>query len=423
MHDLRTLLDNLDDARARTAARNTSFDFDRLEELAAERRNAIQRFETLRAEQKKASGGMRNLTPGSPEFIELRGNLKAMSDEIKGLEQTKKDVEDALEALVLQLPNILDARVPEGAAEEDNKEVAVVGTPTELAFPPLDHVDLGEGLGILDQEAAGRVSGARFSFLIGAGARLERALINFMLDLHTDEHGYEEMLPPFLVNADAMTGTGQLPKFEADLFKTAEGFYLIPTAEVPVTNYLRGQLLPEYNGPIKYCAYTPCFRSEAGSHGRDTRGLIRQHQFDKVELVWFVTADESEAAHEELTSHSRTVLDRLELPYRVMELCGADVGFSAQRCYDLEVWLPSQETYREISSCSNFGAFQARRAGIRYRDANGKPQFFHTLNGSGLAVGRTWLAILENFQEADGSVTIPDALRPYTGFSRITKGA
>ena len=421
MHDLRTLLDNLDAARTKTAARAVEFDFDGLEALAAKRRDAIQRFESLRAEQKKASGGMRTLQPGSDEFNELRERLKAMSDEIKGLEQTKKDTEDALMSLVAELPNLLDDRVPHGTSEDENLELARIGAPADMPFTPQDHVDLGEGLGILDQEAAGRVSGARFAFLTGKGARLERALINFMLDLHTQEHGYEEMLPPFLVNADAMTGTGQLPKFEGDLFKTAEGFYLIPTAEVPVTNFLREQLLQEYPGPLRYCAYTPCFRSEAGSHGKDTRGLIRQHQFDKVELVWFVRPDESEAAHEALTGHARAVLDRLELPYRVMELCSADVGFSAQRCYDLEVWLPSQNRYREISSCSNFGPFQARRAGIRYRDDAGKPQFFHTLNGSGLAVGRTWLAIVENFQQADGSVTIPDALRPYTGFSEITK--
>ncbi len=423
MHDIRTLLDNIDAARAKTTARNVEFDFDGLEALAKERRTALKRFETLRAEQKQASGGMKSLKPGSDEFNELRAKLKAMSDEIKVLDARRKEVEEELADCAMRLPNLLDDRVPGGVTEEDNKLVVTVGEPRTLAFKPKDHVDLGEDLGVLDLEAAGRVSGARFSFLKGKGARLERALINFMLDLHTGQHGYEEMLPPFLVNADAMTGTGQLPKFEADSFKTQEGFYLIPTAEVPVTNYLRDQLLPEYSGPIKYCAYTPCFRSEAGSHGRDTRGLIRQHQFDKVELVWFVKADESEAAHEELTGHARRVLDLLELPYRVMELCGGDVGFSAQRCYDLEVWLPSQNKYREISSCSNFGEFQARRASIRYRDENGKPQHFHTLNGSALAVGRTWLAILENFQQADGSVTIPDALRPYTGFDKITKAS
>ncbi|MFT6397309.1 MAG: seryl-tRNA synthetase [Bradymonadia bacterium] len=423
MHDLRPLLDNLDTARAKTAARNVEFDFDGLEALGKERRTALSRFETLRAEQKQASGGMKSLKPGSDEFNELRVSLKEMSDEIKVLDARRKEVEEELTDCAMRLPNLLDDRVPAGFSEENNTVVATVGMPRDLAFEPQDHIDLGEGLGVLDQEAARRVSGARFNFLLGKGARLERALINFMLDLHTEQHGYEEMLPPFLVNADAMTGTGQLPKFEEDLFKTQEGLYLIPTAEVPVTNYLREQLLPEYTGPIKYCAYTPCFRSEAGSHGRDTRGLIRQHQFDKVELVWFVKPEESEAAHEELTGHARRVLELLELPYRVMELCGGDVGFSAQRCYDLEVWLPSERKYREISSCSNFGEFQARRAGIRYRDENGKPQHFHTVNGSGLAVGRTWLAILENFQEADGSVTIPDALRPYTGFDKITKGS
>ncbi|MCB9534489.1 MAG: serine--tRNA ligase, partial [Myxococcales bacterium] len=291
-------------------------------------------------------------------------------------------------------------------------------------FEPADHVTVGERLGVLDFEAAGRVSGARFAFLRGQGARLERALINFMLDLHTREHGYEEVLPPLLVNADAMTGTGQLPKFEADLFKTQEpSLYLIPTAEVPVTNYYREQLLPELSAPIKMCAYTPCFRSEAGSHGRDTRGLIRQHQFNKVELVMFTRPEESEAAHAELTGHARRVLELLELPYRVAELCSADVGFSAARCFDLEVWLPSQGRYREISSCSNFRDFQARRAGIRFRDSEGRPTYVHTLNGSGLAVGRTLVALLENFQQADGTVTVPDALRPYFGADRLTARA
>ncbi len=421
MHDLRTLLENLDQAKILTANRHVDFDFAELERLGAERRDALTRFEALRAQQNVASGAMKGLKPGSDEFTATRNQLSEMKAEIKVLDEARKEVERTLEERLLALPNLLDERVPTGATEDDNVEVARVGTPAKPGFKVQDHVDLGEQLGVIDFEAATRVAGARFAFLRGAGAKLERALANMMLDIHTTEHGYEEMAPPYLVNADAMTGTGQLPKFEADLFKTSEpSFYMIPTAEVPLTNYYREQLLPAYDGPIKFCAYTPCFRSEAGSHGRDTRGLIRQHQFNKVELVQFVAADESEAAHHALVGHARAILDRLELPYRVLELCSADVGFSAARCYDLEVWVPSQNTYREISSCSNMRDFQARRAGIRYRDSDGKPQFFHTLNGSALALGRTLLAVLENFQQADGSVAIPDALRPYTGFDRIS---
>jgi seryl-tRNA synthetase len=421
MHDLRTLLENLPTARAKTAARSVDFDFDALEALANERREAIARFESLRAEQKLASQSMRELKPGSAEFNERRASLKEMSDTIKALDDRRKEVETELDAMVLLLPNLLDDRVPQGTSEDDNRVAATVGTPPSFNFEPADHVTIGEALGVLDFEAATRVAGSRFAFLRGAGARLERALMNFMLDLHTREHGYEEVVSPLLVNDDALRGTGQLPKFEQDVFKTTSEppLYLIPTAEVPVTNYYRDQLLAEYPGHIRMCAFTPCFRSEAGSHGRDTRGLIRQHQFNKVELVHICAPEESEAAHEELTRNARAVLDRLELPYRVMELCSADVGFSAQRCFDLEVWLPGQGKYREISSCSNCGDFQARRAGMRFRDADGKPRYFHTLNGSGLAVGRTWLAILENFQNADGSVTIPDALRPWYGADRI----
>ncbi len=420
MHDRKHVLANLDLVKAKTAARKVEFDFDAVEQLAADRRRAIGDFESLRAEQKRASESMKTLTPGSDEFIGRRGELKEMSQRAKQLEEQKKSVEAELDGVLLTLPNLIDDVVPVGDTEEDNVLLRNVGTPPNFDFDVADHVALGEKLGILDQESAGRVAGARFAFLIGAGARLERALTSFMLDLHTREHGYVEMLPPFLVNADAMIGTGQLPKFEADLFR-AGPFYLIPTAEVPVTNYYRDQLLPELTETKNYCAYTPCFRSEAGSHGKDTRGLIRQHQFDKVELVKFTRPEESDAEHELLTSHACTVLDQLELPYRVVELCSADVGFGAARCFDIEVWIPSQERYREISSCSNYRAFQARRAGIRFRDEDGRPQFMHTLNGSALAVGRTWLAILENFQQADGSVTIPDVLRPYMGVDRIAR--
>lgn len=418
MLDLKYVLDHLDELRERTANRRSAFDFDRLEALAQERREAIFQSETTRAEQKRASGDMRTLKPGSAEFDDLRARLKTMSDSVKALDDRRKEIDTEVYELMLGLPNRHSDETPVGASEDDNPVVRTWGTPTALDFEPRDHVDIGEGLGILDQEAAAKVAGARFAFLRGAGARLERALISFMLDVHTREHGYEEMSTPFLVNADAMTGTGQLPKFEADLFAT-NGFYLIPTAEVPVTNYHRDSLLPALPAPMKYCAWTPCFRSEAGSHGRDTRGLIRQHQFHKVELVLFCRPEESEALHQELVGHAASILERLELPYRVIELCTADLGFSAKRCFDLEVWLPGQQAYREISSCSNFGDFQARRAGIRFRDDEGKAQFVHTLNGSGLAVGRTMVALLENFQQADGSVVIPDALRPYTGFDRI----
>ena len=414
MLDLRHVLDNLDQVRARTAARRTDFDFDALEQLARERRESIFTYETTRAEQKRASDGMKQLKPGSDEFNALRAELRAMSDRLKELEDSRKAVEDQLQGMLMTLPNEVHELAPVGGGEDDNVLVREVGTRRAFDFTPRDHVDIGESLGILDQGAAAKVTGARFSFLRGAGARLERALINFMLDLHTREHGYEEFHTPYLVNADSLTGTGQLPKFEEDVFR-AGPYYLIPTAEVPLTNFFRDTITEDLSAPIQVCAFTPCFRSEAGSHGRDTRGLIRQHQFDKVELVRICRPEDSEQEHERLLAHACRVLDLLELPYRVMELCTGDIGFAAARCYDIEVWLPSQERYREISSCSNFRDFQARRAGIRFRDANGKVQFAHTLNGSGLAVGRTWLAILENYQQEDGSVRIPSALQPWMG--------
>jgi seryl-tRNA synthetase len=417
MHDLRYVLDNLELVKTRTASRHIDWSFESMESLAERRRKAIFEFETTRAEQKRRSDAMRELKPGTEEFNGLRGELKGMADRIKDLEETRKAIEQELESMLLTLPNIVSDETPVGTSEEDNRVVRVVGTPRPIESPR-DHVDLGESLGILDFEAAGKVAGARFAFLKGAGARLERALINFMLDLHTREHGYEEMLPPLLVNANAMLGTGQLPKFEEDLFK-AGNYYLIPTAEVPVTNYLRETILPSLDATIRYVAYTPCFRSEAGSAGRDTRGLIRQHQFNKVELVKFCRPENSQAEHEALVRDACRVLDLLELPYRVLELCSADIGFGAKRCFDIEVWVPSQQKYREISSCSNFGDFQARRAQIRYRDEAGKAGFVHTLNGSGLAVGRTLVALLENGQQSDGSITLPAALVPYMGTDRI----
>ena len=340
----------------------------------------------------------------------LTAEAKSMEGELKELEQKQNDI-------LLELPNAPHETTPEGRSAEDNALVRVWGEKPAFDFEPRAHDELGESLGILDMKRAAKIAGARFALYRGAGAHLERALINFMLDLHTNEHGYTEWLPPFMVNPEAMTGTGQLPKFEEDLFRVNDGkYYLIPTAEVPVTNIHREEILSGEDLPLRYTAYTPCFRSEAGSYGQDTRGLIRQHQFNKVELVKFSRPETSYEELESLTADAEKVLKLLGLHYRVVTLCAGDLGFSAAKTYDIEVWVPSQNTYREISSCSNFEDFQARRAGIRYRPGAGaKPEFVHTLNGSGLAVGRTLVAILENFQRADGSVAIPGALRPYMG--------
>jgi seryl-tRNA synthetase len=344
-----------------------------------------------------------------------------LGESLKAAEEMFVAVDRRLAELLLAIPNLPHDSVPDGQSEQDNVEVRRWGTPRQFAFEVKDHVALAEERGWLNNEGATKVTGARFSVLKGAGARLHRALIQFMLDMHTIEHGYEETYVPYLVNADSMRGTGQLPKFEEDLFKLQmpEGdsrqFYLIPTAEVPVTNLLRDEIVPEDRLPIRYTAHTPCFRSEAGSAGRDTRGLIRQHQFEKVEMVQFVHPEQSYAALEELTGHAEKVLQALELPYRTMALCAGDMGFSSAKTYDLEVWLPAQGKYREISSCSNFEDFQARRLQARFKGKDGKPQLLHTLNGSGLAVGRTWVAIVENGQNEDGSVSIPAALRPYLG--------
>jgi seryl-tRNA synthetase len=343
--------------------------------------------------------------------------MREVSQRIKSLDEELKEVEEALAGFLLTVPNIPSASVPVGASEGDNVVVRKWGEPAVFPFAPKPHWEIGETLGILDFERGAKLTGARFTLYKGAGARLERALINFMLDLHTGGHKYVEMLPPFMVNRESMIGTGQLPKFEDDLFKIdGLDYFLIPTAEVPVTNIHRGEILRGADLPVCYAAYTPCFRKEAGSYGKDTRGLVRQHQFNKVELVKFVRPSESYRELENLTADAEHVLQLLGLPYRVVELCTADLGFSAAKTYDLEVWLPAQNTYREISSCSNFEDFQARRASIRFReDDRAKPEFVHTLNGSGLAVGRTVVAILENFQQADGTVTIPEVLRPYMG--------
>lgn len=421
MHDLKYLRDNIDLAEARLATRGGAVDLSAFRDLDRRRRDLLGESEALKAEKNRVSA----LIGQTKDKSQVQGEIlrmKEVSARIKTLEDELKAVEEGLSLLLLTLPNLPHEECPVGASEADNREVSRWGSPRSFDFTPKPHWELGEGLGILDFERAGKITGSRFSLLSGAGARLERALINFMLDLHTGEHKYVEVLPPLMVNRESMTGTGQLPKFEDDLFHLDDpDFFLIPTAEVPVTNIHRDEILPGTDLPLAYTAYTPCFRREAGSYGKDTRGLIRQHQFNKVELVKFVRPEDSDAELATLLANAEEVLRRLQLPYRVVDLCTADLGFSAARTFDIEVWLPAQATYREISSCSNFRDFQARRAAIRFRREEGaRPELVHTLNGSGLAVGRTLVAILENYQEADGSVTIPEALRPYMGgLSRI----
>lgn len=390
--------------------------------LDAERRNALIEVEGLKAKKNEASKAIGQVKQaGGDASVEIAAVAQSKA-RIEELEEALKGIDPALREIEATIPNLPHASVPEGADEHANRLERQVGTPRAFDFEPKAHWDLGTDLGILDFERGAKLTGARFTAYFGAGAQLERALINFMLDLHTGSHGYTEILPPFIVNRETLFGTGQLPKFESDLFKLeGHDYFLIPTAEVPVTNLHRGETLEQAKLPIRYTAYTPCFRSEAGSYGKDVRGLIRQHQFNKVELVQITDAETSYEALEELTGHAETVLDRLELPYRRMCLSTGDMGFGAAKTYDLEVWLPGQQSYREISSCSNCEDFQARRAEIRYRPAGGgKTKLAHTLNGSGLAVGRTLIAILENYQQADGSVDIPAALRPYTrGLERI----
>ncbi|MEX2273061.1 MAG: serine--tRNA ligase [Vicinamibacterales bacterium] len=385
-------------------------------EADAERRAVLPEVEALKREQNASSEEVARAKREGRDASEVFAANKARGQRIKELERRVTEIDEARTRALSGIPNLPHSSVPAGKAAEDNVEVRRVGEPRAFEFEPKPHWEIGAALGILDFERAARMSGARFSVLMGAGARLARALIDFMLDLHTREHGYIEVEPPFLVNTAALTGTGNLPKFEQDLFKISGDWdlYLIPTAEVPLTNLHREEILDGRTLPISYTAYTPCFRSEAGSYGADVRGLIRQHQFDKVELVKITTAEQSFEELETLTRDAERVLELLGLPFRTMALCTGDMGFASAKTYDIEVWLPSQKTYREISSCSNTEAFQARRAGIRYRpDGTGKAVFAHTLNGSGLAVGRTWIAIVENFQQADGAVVVPEALRPY----------
>jgi len=425
MHDLRTLRKNLDSVREHLGPRGSDVPWDELRKLIQERRDLTISVEQLRHRLKNGSDEVALLKRQKQPTEEATARMKAVGDQIKGLEKNLTDIETRLTELTLQIPNIPHASVPRGSHPAENVEVRQGGDRPAFPFNPRPHWELGEALGILDFERAAKVAGTRFAVLSGPGARLERALINFMLDLHTREHGYRELLPPFLVNRAAMIGTGQLPKFEDDMFRLRdEDYFLVPTAEVPVTNLHRDEILPDDHLPIRYVSYTPCFRREAGSYGKDTRGLIRQHQFNKVELVAFTRPEESYQELESLTRAAESVLQRLRLHYRVVTLCQGDLGFASAKTYDLEVWLPAQGVFREISSCTNFEAFQARRANIRYRRRDGsesKTDFVHTLNGSGLAVGRTLAAILENFQQADGSVLIPEALRPHMGgVERIT---
>jgi seryl-tRNA synthetase len=390
----------------------------------ARRRAAITQAEQLKAQRNKASEAVAKLKKAGQDASALIEQTKAQREQIEQLEIAAADLDEQLMRLLTTIPNLPSDTVPIGASAEQNVEIRRWGAPPPFDFAPKPHWDLGEALGILDFERASTITGARFAVYWNLGARLERALANFMLDLHTRESGYTEVLPPYLVNSDSMYGTGQLPKFAADLFKVPQGerdLWLIPTAEVPVTNLYRDDTLDGARLPISLTAYTPCFRSEAGSYGKDVRGLIRQHQFQKVELVKFTRPEDSYAELEKLTSHAELVLQKLGLHYRVVALCTGDMGFASAKTYDIEVWLPGQQVFREISSCSNFEAFQARRANIRFkREGAKKSEFVHTLNGSGLAVGRTWLAILENYQQADGSVRIPEALQPYMGTDRIT---
>ncbi len=416
MLELRFIRENTELVKEKMAYRNMdSSKIDRFVELDEERRQLLSEVEGLRNRRKTVSQEIAKRKKKQEDTEEMMADMRQVGSRIKELDARLAQVDEELRDIVMEIPNLCQDSVPHGKDDCENQELRIHGEPRQFTFKPRQHWEIGEDLGIIDFERAAKLSGARFAVLKGMASRMERALINFMLDLHTQKHGYEEVLPPFLVNTATMTATGQLPKFEEDLFR-AKGWdlYLIPTAEVPITNLHRQETLAARELPIKYVAYTPCFRSEAGSYGRDTKGLIRQHQFDKVELVKFTTPETSEAELESLLADAEEVLQLLELPYRVVTLCSGDLGFSSSKTYDIEVWLPGQDKYREISSCSNFLDFQARRGGIRYRPPGQKKSaLVHTLNGSGLAVGRTLAAIFENYQQEDGSVAIPAILQPY----------
>jgi seryl-tRNA synthetase len=417
MLDIRLLRDDLDLVKERIAARGSRIDWKEFVAVERERREALARWERLKERKNKLSSEIGKLKKSGGDATRLMREVEEISEEIRKEEAPLAEIEKRFEVFMLRVPNLPHKSVPRGRGPEDNRETRRWGEPRKFDFKPKNHWEIGEELGILDFARAAKIAGARFAVYCGQGALLERALINFMLDLHTRERGYKEMLPPFLVNRDAMTGTGQLPKFEDDLFRTMEDdLFLVPTAEVPLTNLHREETLGKEDLPIRYVAYTACFRREAGSYGQDVRGLIRQHQFNKVELVKLTESKSSYEELEKMVGDAEEVLRRLKLPYRVVELCTADLGFAAAKTYDIEVWLPGQSAYREISSCSNCEDFQARRAQIRYRpDKKGKVVLVHTLNGSGLAVGRTVVAVLENYQQKDGSVIVPDVLRPYMG--------
>lgn len=421
MIDPKLLRQDLTALKDQLAARGYELDTSFWEQVESERKSLQVKTEELQARRNAGAKQIGALKKSGEDASELLAQMQTISGEIKQAEEALKVLQDKINTAALQIPNIPAADVPVGTSEEDNVEVRKWGTPRKFDFEVKDHTSVGEDLRMLDFAAAAKLTGSRFNVLTGQLAQLHRALIQFMLNTHTTEYGYTETYVPYIVNSDSLEGTGQLPKFEEDLFKLTNhtnndemGFYLIPTAEVPMTNLVRGERLEASELPLKFTAHTPCFRSEAGSHGRDTRGLIRQHQFEKVEMVNIATAEQSDELLEQMTGQAEYILQQLELPYRVMKLCTGDMGFAAQKTYDIEVWLPSQDTYREISSCSNCGDFQARRMATRVKDGK-KTEFAHTLNGSGLAVGRTLLAVMENHQNADGSITIPEVLRPYMG--------
>lgn len=425
MLEIQQLRTDLDHVTQQLAKRGYTFPVEAFNALEAERKIIQTQTQELQAQRNASSKKIGHAKSKGEDVTAIMAEVAHLGDALKQAETQLERIQDSLQKILLEVPNLPHASVPEGKDETHNVQIRCWSEPRSFNFDIKDHVSIGEGLGLLDFETAAKLSGARFSLMKGGLARLHRALAQFMLDTHTQEHGYTETYVPYLVNRDSLRGTGQLPKFEADLFAVNAGsvassttgnppeFHLIPTAEVPITNMVRDEIVPLQSLPLKYVAHTPCFRSEAGSYGRDTRGLIRQHQFDKVELVHIVHPDQSYDALEQLVGHAENILQKLALPYRVMALCTGDMGFSAAKTYDIEVWLPAQNTYREISSCSNCEAFQARRMQARFRNDNGKPALLHTLNGSGLAVGRTLVAVLENYQNADGSVSIPEVLRPY----------
>lgn len=419
MLDLRFVCDNIDLVKKKLQLRNSKLDLTELVSLADKRRSLIKDVEALKAQKNKVSAEIAVMKKNKTPCDDLIAEMRAQGEQIKTYETDLSATEEKLSVIMYTIPNLVDDSVPYGVDDSDNPELRRFMSPTEFSFTPLSHWEIGEKKGIFNPQQAAKITGARFTVYHGMGARLERAVINFMLDTHTSR-GYEEILPPFMVNRDSMIGTGQLPKFEEDMYAIRNSdFYLVPTAEVPVTNLHRGDILPENSLPVKYCAYTACFRGEAGSAGRDTRGLIRQHQFNKVELVKFAHPDHSFEELESLTNDAEYILQQLKLPYRVVCLCSGDVGFSSCKTYDIEVWMPSYGRFVEISSCSNFVDFQARRANIKFRDEKGKARFVHTLNGSGLAVGRTVAAIVENYQNEDGTVTVPDVLVKYMGVDKF----